>query len=276
MSYQAQFFLFLFVILCSADIGDMKCGPFPHIDNKPYLQHLTNHVEKNVDMFRVMVIVGPKDAGKSEGLSTMQAKWENKSYLVIEINLKGESHIISGKEVMSKVSKEMSKKLGLFSYITYWQLYSKTIETCLDPNATIWGWITSSIQYIITIILGTVSMIVGINCRNFLNLIRRFYKDYHCLFCILMVIAFIFTLLFVCFFVILWKNPTFIYMILQPYDTEVKNGDWTSLICFLNVIATIQPYHKPILIIKEVINMENQCLQECMRSLEQAKEFTTQ
>ena len=255
-------FLLIHVIVGRAD---MICEPFPHIDNGNYLKYLSNHVEKSKDGFGVMVIVGPKDAGKSEGLSTMQKEWEKLNYLVVEVNLKGQSHIISGKEVMTMVSKVLNKELNAFGYLTYLQLYYETIEICLNPNITMWGWLTIFAMDFFPALCGTTILIYVI--RKVRDIIM-WCLQYNCLIWILMLILVAALLLYY----ILWKKSTFLYMILQPYDVSVSNGDWSTLICFLNVIATMQPDHRPILIIKEIVNMDHQCLQECMRSLEQAKE----
>ena len=247
--------------------ADMICERFPHIDNGKYMKYLSNHVEKSKDGFGVMVIVGPKDAGKSEGLSTMQKEWEKSNFLVVEVNLKGQSHIISGKEVMTMVSKVLNKKLNAFGCLTYLQLYYETIEICLNPNITMWGWLTIFAKHFFTALCGAVALVYVI--RKFRDMVT-WCLQYNCLMRILMLIL-VAALLLVLYY-ILRKKSTFLYMILQPYDVSVSNGDWSTLICFLNVIATMQTDHRPILIIKEIVNMDHQCLQECMRSLEQAKE----
>ena len=262
---------YLLLILVHVIMGraDMTCERFPHIDNGNYLKYLSNHVEKTKDEFGVMVIVGPKDAGKSEGLSTMQKEWEKSNYVVVEVNLKGQSHIISGKKVMMMVSKVLSKKLGVFSYFTYWRLYHETIETCLDPNVTMWGWRTSIAEYIFTTFFaGLVIYVV----RKFRDIITWCLQCSFSTWTLTLILLFIIAILLIGLWYILWRNPTALYMILQPYDVSVNYGDWSTLICFLNVIATTQTDHKPILIIKEIVNMDHHCLQECMRSLEQAKE----
>ena len=276
MGYQIAFFMFLFMITCKAN---KECGCFPHIDNKAYLEHLSNHV-KNKDAFGVLVILGPKDAGKSEGLSTQQVEWEKSGYLIIDINLKGLSHIASGEDVMLLVSKKLHKELEVFSYWNYLQLYHETIKVCLNPHASLWNWVCINIQYIISVFGTFVAFIVGSNyidkLKQFYDKLREFYDKLR-QFCgkccyLLWILIILIAILLVFLIIMLWIDPTLIYMFLEPYDVSVTNGDWTSLICFLNVIATMHPDHKPILILKEIVNMEPQCLKECMRSLEQVKE----
>ena len=266
-----NYIAYLLFLLIHMMVGraDMICERFPHIDNGNYLKYLSNHVENSKDGFGVMVIVGPKDAGKSEGLSTMQKEWEKSNYLVVEVNLKGQSHIISGKEVMTMVSKVLYKKLNAFGCLTYLQLYYETIETCLDPSVTMWNWFTITAQSLFTTSFAVAFYYV---VKQFRDIVPWCLQCNYSTWKLMLILLFIVITLLIGLCCILWKNPTFLYMILQPYDISVHNGDWSTLICFLNVIATTQTDHKPILIIKEIVNMDHQCLQECMRSLEQAKE----
>ena len=73
--------------------------------------------------------------------------------------------------------------------------------------------------------------------------------------------------------VVLWNLfPYVIYECIQPLDSTLRHGDWTTLICYLNCISTVTPGNRPILIIREIINFKPSVLQETLKVLEHYKE----
>ena len=48
---------------------------FPYIDNRHYLNLLAAHAAKEISL-KVMIVVEPKDSGKSEGIMQMKRLWK--------------------------------------------------------------------------------------------------------------------------------------------------------------------------------------------------------
>lgn len=78
----------------------------PFINSKKYLNDLAEHVSVTKPKF-VKVIIGPKDAGKLTGILQLIPKWKQAGHVVIDLNLKGTSHSIEGKEAMHLISNQL-------------------------------------------------------------------------------------------------------------------------------------------------------------------------
>ena len=64
------------------------------------------------------------------------------------------------------------------------------------------------------------------------------------------------------------------YKFMNPIDVSINNGDWDTLICYLNCISAVKPENRPILI-REIVNFHPDTLQECLRAMEKAKQNVT-
>ena len=64
---------------------------------------------------------------------------------------------------------------------------------------------------------------------------------------------------------------TIVYF-MHPIDTQLINGDWLTLICYLNKVTIVRPENRPILIIRELVSMDNETLFACLSVLERIKE----
>lgn len=64
----------------------------------------------------MLIIVGPKDSGKSEGLALMSNAWRNMGYVVMDINFKG-SQTGSGNEIMLYISYKLIKLFSSKNFI---------------------------------------------------------------------------------------------------------------------------------------------------------------
>ena len=89
----------------------------PFFNSKSYLNQLIKHVATTSPQV-VRVIVGPKDAGKSTGIEKLIGIWKKLGHIIVDINLKGLPHDISGKEVMGIASGAL-KDLINFDTNTY-------------------------------------------------------------------------------------------------------------------------------------------------------------
>ena len=68
------------------------------------------------------------------------------------------------------------------------------------------------------------------------------------------------------------QYPYFVNMLVWSYDAMLEEDDWKSLMCLLNSIAHHHPSMRPILIVRELINLDNKTLSGCLRSMEKIKE----
>ena len=70
--------------------------------------------------------------------------------------------------------------------------------------------------------------------------------------------------------VLAFPYPYFIYEMINPIDSSLQDGDWDTLICYLNCVSTKKPENRPILVIHELINFHPDTPHEC--PMENAKE----
>ena len=66
-----------------------------------------------------MIVVGPKDSGKSKGIKEIKRLWQNVGHVILDLNLKGKPMHIKGKDAMNILSKELMQHLQFWSYDDY-------------------------------------------------------------------------------------------------------------------------------------------------------------
>jgi len=242
----------------------------PQINSRHYLNSLAMHVASEISL-TVMVVVGPKDSGKSEGISQMTWMWKEIGHFVLDLNLKGRPQHVKGEDVMNALSKELVEQLQVLDYDTYLHIHECVASMCLknlSMRTRLVRWIFSNLTFCMTGIVGAIAtLFLGGYCSK----IEELYKikwAYRCFIAVLG-IAGMFTISSVVVSIIF---PYFIYETLQPIDLTLRNGDWETTICYLNCIATEQPQNRPVLIIREIINFDSDTLHKCLRAMEKAKE----
>ena len=67
----------------------------------------------------VMVVVGPKDIGKSAGIMHMKPYWQRAGHVLIDINLKGEPSPVNGFAAFKIISKELMAELKNVDFAMY-------------------------------------------------------------------------------------------------------------------------------------------------------------
>ena len=105
---------------------DNKSVPF--INNKNYLRELQSYAGLEV-IDRVLIIIGPKDSGKSEGLSLISKAWRNNGHLVLDINFEGNKKA-SGQSMMPYISYEFMRMLSSLSFKSYKDLFEIIFTDC--------------------------------------------------------------------------------------------------------------------------------------------------
>ena len=103
----------------------------PFFNSRSYLSALSKHVAKE-NLMSIMVVVGPKDIGKSAGIMHMKPYWQRAGHVVIDINLKGEPSPVNGFAAFKIISKELLAELKVY-FAMYAQLVNEHGTTeCTD------------------------------------------------------------------------------------------------------------------------------------------------
>ena len=272
---------------------DNKSVPF--INNKNYLRELQSYAGLEV-IDQVLIIIGPKDSGKSEGLSLISKAWRNKSHLVLDINFKGNKKG-TGQSIMPYISYEFMRMLSSLRFKSYKDLFEIIFTDCAikaeESNLEILiKWMVTNYNFIVMIITTfTGSLTIYIIpifrkyfsfCYNYVSLTIfptyfSFCYNYVSLTIIPMfrkyskwtpfaILLFAIPLYFV------WVNPIALIEYMKPINLTITDGDWQALVCYLNKLTLIKPDNRPILVIRELNRMDDETLLECLRALEGVKE----
>ena len=67
-------------------------------------------------LLNLLVVVGPKDIGKSAGIVKMKPHWYKARYVTIDINLKGETSPVDGHTAMKNIS---SRFLYIYTIVVF-------------------------------------------------------------------------------------------------------------------------------------------------------------
>ena len=244
---------------------DNKSAPF--ISNKDYLTELQSYAGLEV-IDQVLMIIGPKDIGKSEGLSLISKAWRNNGHLVLDIDFKGNKKG-SGQSVMPYISYEFMKMLSSLKFRSYKDLFEIIFTDCAikaeeSSLKILVKWImVTHYNTIMTIITSTLTGSVPIY-----YIISKFKKYF--LFRIYLVIPF--AILFAVILYFAWVNPVALIEYMNPIDLTITGGDWHTLVCYLNKLTLTKPENRPILVIRELNRMDDETLLECLSALEKVKQ----
>ena len=171
---------------------------------------------------------------------------------------------------MSQISRQLKAQLSLLDISSYIDIYNCTRKQCLHEESVGIVEITTRIAARVYIIVTTILAGVGglqflWDCIQRINLLK--YLRYLGAVIGGLLIVFCVSLLF------LWNTFRYvIYEHIQPLDSTLRHGDWTTLVCYLNCISTATPGNRPILSIQEIINFKPSVLQETLKALEHYKE----
>jgi len=124
----------------------------PHINSKHYLNALAMHVASEISL-TVMIVVGPKNSGKSEGISQMKWMWNEIGHFVLDLNLKGKPQHVKGEDVMNTLSKELVEQLQVLDHDTYLHIHEYVASMCLKNLSILTRlvkWIFSNLTFYMT------------------------------------------------------------------------------------------------------------------------------
>ena len=132
---------------------------FPFIDSKRYLQDLAKYVG-NPTFRHAMVVIGPKDGGKSTGISKLTIQWRHIRHIVIDLNLKGH-YEANGDVAMSRISRQLKGQLSLLDISSYIDIYDCMRKQCLHEESVGIVEITTIIAASVYTIVITILSVVG-------------------------------------------------------------------------------------------------------------------
>lgn len=246
----------------------------PFINSKVYLRDLAEHVAVKMPQF-VKVIIGPKDAGKSTGIVKLIPEWKQLGHMIVDLDLKGTSHSMDGKRAMRMISNQLMRQLIEYDFTSYGKIYECTRKHCGEHSGHKWNamgvivwmivWVTRNTQFVYY--LGaTISAILS---YQYIDQIRRVYRNFPKIFWMITVSIGLFHV----FILGMWLAfPHILHEAAQPLNNNLENGDWTTLICYMNCITEARPSNRTILLIREIINFERDTLNECLRAMEKFKQ----
>ena len=97
-----------------------------------------------------MVVVGPKDSGKSEGIKVMKMKWKDIGHIVINLNLKGKPQNVNSKHAMDMISKELMQELQILNYNVHLHVHKCVPDVYhkdMNVQARIIKWSSSNFKH---------------------------------------------------------------------------------------------------------------------------------
>ena len=238
----------------------------PHVVNRKYLNYLVQGIQY---LECVTVVTGPRDSGKTTGISMLVEVWRDKGHTIVDINLKGMSKKATWEDVVTKAAEGMYRVISKLDHSKYWCILNTVRRSCSHIMSKIslsivWQVVQGvSGQGSIIALLGTV---VPVLIRLTQRIVPQKYLSYmpqQSLFYLSIACAVIFSIL------VAVNYRLLIYNVITP---GILKGDWNSLRCNLNAVCQCEPEHRPIVIIRGINNFDENALQECLASLEKMKE----
>lgn len=236
----------------------------PFINSHDYLDSLAQRASL-CEIRSAIVVVGPKSSGKSEGFKQVIPKWKESGHTVLDIDLKGKESNVSSPDIMWSVAREIVTTFYSLDYQAQQCLFDTLSYKCV--NGTLrgpwWSFLSAldnhrGVTY--TVLTGIITSVLAF-IRDWLsgNLKRAF-----------LLLAMLLLLLILLGYFINWYSVAEI--VIHPVQESISSGDWYALSCSANAISKCAPEHRPILIVRELTNLNSESLNAFLRSLEQMKQ----
>lgn len=255
-------------------------GQCPYINNGDLLQKLALTVTADQPT-SALILVGPKDSGKSSAISILTPAWKEKGHIIIDIDLKGSENTLATRSLMNFASE------GIYAYLRSVDTHSGT-KSCILKYAKkncsqfinpplfslvygenfLWlvnfpvlvNWQTSCWVWMACVSFFLLAL--GIVCRKY---------DKHCCTVIPTTVALLAIIISISLSV-LRHNIEDASELIDPLHRRILNGSWNSLICTCNAISMCAPQNRSVLIVREFMNMNEDDLLRLMKSLEKMKQ----
>ena len=238
----------------------------PHVMNQKYLNNLVQGIQYSEC---VKVVVGPRDSGKTIGISMLVEAWRKKGHTIMDINLKGMSKNATWEDAMTKAAEGMYDVILNLDHGKYWCILSTIRRSCshimskISQNV-VWQVVEGVAgQGSIVALLGTILPVLIRLAQRIIPQKYLAYMPQRSLFYLSIACAVVLSIL------VAFNYRSLIYNIITP---GILHGNWNSLRCNLNAVSKCEPGKKPIVIIREISNFDDNALQECLASLEKMKE----
>lgn len=244
--------------------GGWEGENIPLINMRDYLKLLSHHVAEKRRFS--LIIVGPKNSGKSKGIQEMIIEWEKQGRIVLDIDLKGKGNNVTAGQVLAYTAMKTYKKVD--KAVTFSCLYEYIRSNCSEVLPEMYSWQFVSIMWknggaivaIVSIFVSNVALIELCIANPTVSKRLCYY-------------TWIAALLVVIFYGVISSYMGYVIgELLHSLNQTISSGDWETLRCSYNGITQCLPENQPILIIREFVNFEEQSRLDLFRSLEGLKQ----
>lgn len=185
----------------------------------------------------------------------MIPRWEGHGHIVLVVNLKGKRQGISSSEVLQDVAKQIYDTVKQDDFYNLRSLY---LQKCLTsiPKSGSYSLVVICLSSLVTFLFTYAALFL-----EWKDTVSR-------------------RALFSCLVSIVAGGGLYFWFeghgqameVLEPLHGSISDGNWETLACVCNGIATLKPENRPILIVREFANLEEQSRLDLLRSFEQSKE----
>lgn len=237
----------------------------PRVINRKYLNNLLQGIQYSEC---VKVVVGPRDCGKTTGISMLVGAWRKKGHTIVDINLKGMSKKATWEDAMTKAAEGMYEVISSLDHAKYWCILNTVRRSCSHvtskiSQSVVWQVIEGVTGH------GSIVALLGTIIPALIRLVQKIVPQKYLTHMPQQSLLYLSILCAAIFSILLAFNYRFlIYNIITP---GILNGN-VKLQCNLNAVCRCEPERKPIVIIREISNFDDNALEECLASLEKVEE----
>ena len=234
----------------------------PFINSRDYLALLARGASL-CDVKSAVFVVGPKNSGKSEGFKRIIPMWKESGHVVLDIDLKGSESNVASQDFMWYVANEVTEVFYSLDYYAQRCVFSKLQNNydCVSKMSW-WSRVMISDSFWTHIMLNTTGVLIAalVAVSITANVFARS--------CLLRVILFSFLTL-LAYFCNWYVVVEFAIHLIRE---SIASGDWDALTCSCNVLSECVPERRPIVIVREITNLNPESLNAFLRSLERMKQ----
>ena len=240
-----------------AEKDPLDASTCPLINMKDYLMVLAEIAVMNQPKY-CLIVIGPKDAGKSKGIQVMIPAWEKVGHIVLDIDLKGKPYQVKAKEVLGFYARRVYQLIDgkEFICVRKYVIDHCTMVHVVDSSVELLKVFVQSVLLVLTALgMGVTSV------AHFVDAVRDFLKAKWKWLAVMLAL-----LVLTVYILQLSSNP--VKELLRPLNESIASGNWKTLYCTLNAISNCIPERRPILIVREFGNFHEDSLESLLRALE--------
>ena len=230
----------------------------PHLDAKSYINTLIEFVCE-IDPRHTLIINGPKDSGKSKGITYVGSSGSKVGFSVFELNLKGTVDEIDIDKVINDLSWDITSAIMNIDDFYEIECVVNKVNQCRNITQS---WALPATTYFQLPVLTAVGTLLGTVC-GFVH--RDSQRKRMLIFILLMLIL---LSMIICYLSGYYHAIYFTIFRIQP---RINDDNWETIFCCLNAIQNCS-IHKPILIIRDVKNLQHLRLHKLLSMLENRKD----